>query len=167
MSKGYRLASAEALQCLIGSTHVRVAGTVPERPQRPIRKPRLSKRGDKWSDYLADQCRLARLKPPLRNYQFALELGRRWELDLAWPVAVETPTGRYRGFGVEVDGCVHGIQAMRERDIEKAQAARKLGWDILRVSTRQVRSGEAIGLVIQVLNCGPVRSTEEALDALK
>lgn len=105
-------------------------------------KPARKGRCDKHSDSLAFQCQQAGLGTAQRNFRFALEIGRRLEFDLAW---VE------RKFSVEVDGRAHCIFSNQQRDVEKSQIARSLGWDLLRVTTKQVRSGEALELIRRIL----------------
>jgi len=60
---------------------------------------------------------------------------RGWRLDLAWP---------HIKFGVEVDGQVHRIKGRFLADIEKHNALMVAGWKWLRVTPRQVETGEAL-----------------------
>lgn len=80
------------------------------------------------------------------NYPFMLPR-RKFELDLAWP--------GWR-LGVEVEGSIwtggaHGRGTGIERDMEKANIATLEGWRILRVTTRQAKSGSCIPMIAEAL----------------
>lgn len=109
-------------------------------------------------EILADQITFAALPAPQREYRFAaLSVGlgpgirvrlalaglRDWRFDFAWPdrkLAIEVEGGiwaegrhtRARGF---TDDCI------------KYNEAQLLGWRILRVTAKMVRSGEALRLI--------------------
>lgn len=89
-----------------------------------------------YEGVLAGQCAGLGLPPCEREYRFNLQ--RRWRVDLAWPGKM---------LAVEIDGAVHRIKARFHADIEKHQALFFAGWRLLRVSTQQVRSGDAVKLV--------------------
>lgn len=72
---------------------------------------------------------------------------RRWRFDFAWPahmLAVEVDGGTYSGGR-------HTRGAGYERDCEKANEAVLRGWRVLRVTTQQVDSGEALAWIERAL----------------
>lgn len=99
------------------------------------------------ADLLAQQIRALRLPAPVREYR-ALP-PRRWRCDLAWPdyrLAVEVDGGEYvRGGGR------HNRAAGMAADCEKHNALAMAGWTSLRFTGAQVKRGEAIALLEQVL----------------
>lgn len=107
-----------------------------------------SKRAKKGSDYprmLAKQIQDEGLPLPILEYAFDMQLGgsgRGWRFDLAWPPVL----------AVEVDGGVHKLTNRFNADIEKHQAAFKLGWKLLRVSPDDVKDGTALELVRKALS---------------
>ena len=113
--------------------------TVRPTPPTPAADP------DKYSRALARQIRGASLPAPILEYPFDKQIeggGRRWAFDLAWPSLK---------LAVEVDGAVHRIRERFKADLEKRQAADRLGWRVLPVSPRQVESGRALELVRDAL----------------
>jgi|SRR5262245_31253796 len=74
------------------------------------------------------RCRLEHLPQPMPEYHFAIDGGRRWRFDWAWPrqrVALEVDGGVYtRGRHVRVRGYL--------ADIAKLNEAQLLGWIVLR-----------------------------------
>ncbi len=102
-----------------------------------------SGRAKTYPDYnrmLLAQMELARL--PAASPEFVFHPVRKWRLDLAYPD---------RRLAVEIDGAVHRIKGMFFRDIDKHQALFFEGWRLLRVTTAQVRNGEAVRLVERAL----------------
>lgn len=89
---------------------------------------------------LALQLRDAKLPPWERNYQ-AIP-GRKLETDFAWP--------RLK-FGIEVQGAVHRIETHFHRDAEKAALLLLEGWQLLPVTGRTIRSGQAIVWACQLI----------------
>ncbi len=84
------------------------------------------------------QCELVGLPKPTPEYRF--HPTRKWRFDWAWPA---------QSIAVEVDGGVfvqgrHTRGAGVEKDMEKFAEATIAGWRVLRVSTRQVRNGQAL-----------------------
>lgn len=75
---------------------------------------------------------------------------RKWRFDFAWPDIK---------FAVEVEGGIH-IQGRHtrgagyEKDIEKYAEAFALGWRVLRVGDKLIKSGRALEIIEQVLNKG-------------
>lgn len=97
-----------------------------------------------YARMLAQQIKKAGLPTPVLEYCFDAQLdgtGRSWRFDLAWP----------GWLAIEVDGGAHTVKEKFKRDIEKHQAAFKLGYKLLRVSPEQVRNGEALELVRRAL----------------
>lgn len=77
---------------------------------------------------------------PVRELAFAAAEGRRWRFDFAWPGLM---------LAVEVEGGTRGIGRHNwldgyEEDCRKYNAAVRLGWRVLRYTTRQVTTGEAV-----------------------
>lgn len=93
----------------------------------------------------ADQCVYAQLPRPEREFKF--HPVRKWRFDFCWPS---------KSLAVEVEGGVfvqgrHTRGAGMERDMEKYAEAMLLGWRVLRVSTRQIQSGQALTWVERLL----------------
>lgn len=91
---------------------------------------------------LAAQMRLKKFPPWQTELAFAKHLGRRHRFDFAWP-------GRM--LAVEVDSDVHRIRSRFDSDMVKLFLAWALGWTVIRVSSRQIRKGEAIRMVSAAL----------------
>lgn len=118
-------------------------------PDRQKRK-EGSGRAKTYPDYnrmLLAQIELAGL--PAGTPEFVFHPVRKWRLDVAYPD---------RKLAVEVDGAVHRIKGMFFRDIDKHQALFFEGWRLLRVTTAQVRNGEAVRLVERALALLPAGS---------
>ena len=91
------------------------------------------------------QCKATKLPLPEREFKFKDD--RRWRFDFAWPL--------YR-VAVEIEGGVwtEGRHTRGEgyiADMEKYNAAGALGWLVLRFDSGQVKSGEAIKEVENIL----------------
>ena len=91
------------------------------------------------------QIRSVRLPEPVREHRF--HPVRKWRFDFAWPgymLAVEIEggvfvTGRHsRGLGMLAD-------------MEKAATAMMMGWRVLRVGGKHVKSGAALGWIAALL----------------
>jgi very-short-patch-repair endonuclease len=95
---------------------------------------------DRWPIVLRDQIEAAGLPVPFREHVF--HASRNWRCDLAWPD---------RRQAVEVDGAVHRIKGRFKGDIEKHNALTLAGYRWLRVTPAQVRDGEALKLVRELL----------------
>jgi len=94
---------------------------------------------------LERQIIVAGLPRPQAEYRFLPT--RRFRFDLAWPD---------RALAVEIDGAIwtggrHTRGAGVERDCEKFAEALLAGWKVLRVTTGQVRSGQALGWIERLL----------------
>lgn len=91
------------------------------------------------SDALIAQIRLIKLPPPKTEFRF--HDTRKWLADLAWPapdwLIVEVDGGSFVG-GRHVTG------AGFEKDAEKLNNAVLLGYRVLRVTGRHIRTGQAL-----------------------
>ncbi len=100
--------------------------------------PKESKLERRFSQQLTDNPDIA---PHQRNYFFLPD--RDLELDFAWaPIKV----------AVEVQGMAHRVKAMFKRDIEKRALALIAGWMVLEVGGDEIRSGQAITWLRQVMS---------------
>jgi very-short-patch-repair endonuclease len=91
------------------------------------------------------QIAAARLPTPETEFRFAA--GRRWRFDFAWPgaqVALEIEGGTWSG-GRHVRGA--GFAA----DAAKYAEATIAGWRVIRVTSSQVRRGDALGWLKRAL----------------
>lgn len=104
--------------------------SAPKTPKPPKERDAPASRIEALFD---DQIRRAGFPAPAHNYLF--HPTRNWELDRAWSD---------RKIAVEIDGHVHRIRGRFEGDIEKHAEALLLGWRVLRVSGKSIRSGLAI-----------------------
>ncbi len=99
-------------------------------------------------DELLRQMREAGLPEPIREFKFAKEaMGRQWRMDFCWPdklVAVEVEGGLY------VNGR-HNRGAGYESDMDKYNSATLLGYRILRVGAKLIKSGDAVNIIEQLL----------------
>lgn len=99
----------------------------------------------------AMQLRAERITGWVEEFRFSPP--RRWRFDFAWPklrFAIEIEGGGWVGGR-------HTRGAGFERDLEKYAAAWRLGWSVLRVSPKMVRSGRVLSDVSAYLreNKGP------------
>lgn len=90
-------------------------------------------------------CRVHRLKP---EREFRFDVARKWRFDFAFPE---------KKIGVEIEGGTwtsgrHNRGLGYEKDLRKYNAAARLGWIVLRYSTRMVTDGSAIDEVLEVLS---------------
>lgn len=97
------------------------------------------------------QCVLAGLPAPIAEMRF--HPTRRWRFDYAWPECL---------LAVEVDGAIfvagrHTRGVGVEKDMEKFAEAMLAGWRVLRVSTGQVRSGQALTWIQRALKTAESR----------
>jgi very-short-patch-repair endonuclease len=102
----------------------------------------MSRRGSIAFDM---QVQLAGLPKPVAEFRF--HATRRWRFDWAWPD---------KSIAVEVDGATwtggrHTRGAGVDKDCEKMAEALIAGWRVLRVSTGQVRSGQALQWIERLL----------------
>lgn len=115
------------------------------------------------------QCAYAGLPAPTPEYQFAKALApdrlaaigqekpRRWAIDWAFVdhrLALEVEGGLF------VQGR-HSRGAGAAKDMDKYNALALLGWRLLRVTPREVRSGAALTLVERALRLIPAPPTRQ------
>jgi very-short-patch-repair endonuclease len=99
-------------------------------------------------ELFAFHCRAYGLPPPIREYEFAGKVGRKYRFDFAWPdlmVAVEIEglvVRRVEG-RTQVSGRHASITGMRE-DMFKYNLAAGLGWCVLRFEQSMVKKGDAV-----------------------
>ena len=100
-------------------------------------------------DTLAAQIHQADLPAPERQFKF--HPSRRWRMDFVWPahmIALEVQGGTWsRG--------AHTRGRGYERDCEKHNAARLLGWRVYTVTGDMVRDGRALATVAEALGYTP------------
>jgi very-short-patch-repair endonuclease len=119
------------------------------------RRGRRSAVVDRFEEQLAFEIRASRLPEPVRQHRWATELvnangkRRQFKADFAWPefrLLVEVQGGIWRP-----GGGAHSHPLNLERDIERQQCAALLRWYVFPVTTDDVKSGKAIGLVTRAL----------------
>jgi very-short-patch-repair endonuclease len=129
-------------------------------PERPIPRPQREGRGSpaelwareeaaarrrQWEDKLAQH--IAAFGLPIPEREFVFHQTRKWRFDfafVAFHVAVEVDGGQWTG-GRHVRG--RGV----ENDAEKMAAAAELGWNVLRFTPMQIRTGRAVRVLENVL----------------
>lgn len=89
-------------------------------------------------------CSAHQLRP---EREFRFDEDRKWRFDFAFPG---------KKIGVEIEGGTwtngrHSRGTGYEKDLRKYNAAARLGWIVLRYSTRMVTDGSAIDEVLEVL----------------
>jgi very-short-patch-repair endonuclease len=99
--------------------------------------------GKRWEVEFAAQLDHAGLRYE-REYRFKPD--RRFRFDFAFPA---------EQIAVEIDGVVHRIKSRFNADREKGTIALLLGWRVLHVTSAQVRSGEALALLCQLICQSP------------
>lgn len=128
----------------------------------------LERRKISREEIFATHCRMYRLPPYTREYEFAKALKRKWRLDFLFTVKARAPAGMtlpdYR-LGVEIEGIVmrrsrqgewvmggkHGtIQGFKE-DCIKYSTAELLGIHVIRFEQSQIDSKFAIQQVMRIL----------------
>ena len=89
----------------------------------------------KAEDELEFQLKAARVDGWEREYRFHDK--RRWRFDFAWPAQM---------LACEIEGFNGRHQTTKgvRQDIEKYQAANRLGWSIYRTSAQLVKNGQAL-----------------------
>lgn len=97
-------------------------------------------------EVLAFQLKAAKIKPPVREYQFYSK--RKWRSDFVWPDDKLI---------VEVEGAIHARgRHVRStgfiKDCEKYNHAVLLGYRVLRVTGEHITSGEALEWIEMALN---------------
>lgn len=107
-------------------------------PAEFVRKAELLARNERWELELAQQIKVAKLLPPVRQFKF--NEFRKWRADFAWPMVMliaEVDGGIWTG-GRHVTG--NGF----EKDCEKMNAAVIAGYKVLRFTPDMVKRGEAL-----------------------
>lgn len=102
-----------------------------------LKLPRAKSTGE---ETLALHIRALRLPEPVRELEFAKPV-RAWRFDFAWPdlkLACEVDGGTT--FGKSRHSRGEGF----EKDADKFNAAARMGWIVLRFTTRMVNDGRAI-----------------------
>jgi very-short-patch-repair endonuclease len=100
-------------------------------------------------EQMAEQIWLCKLPEPVRQFQPFPQ--RKWKIDFAWP--------RYK-LALEVDGAVHRIKSVFKSSFERGYWLMRADWRVLHVGGDQVRSGEAVTWIEQLLQAAQDR--EEA-----
>jgi very-short-patch-repair endonuclease len=98
-------------------------------------------------DMLVFHLRASKLPEPVREYQFATSIKRRWRFDFAWPdlcIGVEVEGGVYSGGR-------HTRGAGFEKDCEKYNEAVILGWSVLRFTGSMIHSGIALATITRLM----------------
>lgn len=87
---------------------------------------------------------------PVAQYPVRLPRGQGIRLDLAWP---HPPPGR-RPVALEDDGKEHRSLARHGRDLDRDAGLDDLGWDVVRVTARQLADLDALAArVLRKLGC--------------
>jgi hypothetical protein len=86
-------------------------------------------------DWFAIQIRVAKLPQPERQCLPALELGRHWRVDFAWPE---------QRLAVEIEEDVHQIHERAVEDTLRTLALQALGWRVVKFHHKMVGSGLAL-----------------------
>lgn len=105
-------------------------------------------------DELIFQVKVAGLPAPKTEYQFMRS--RKFKADLCWPheanpLIVEVDGGLYLRTADGKNGGRHSRGKGREQDYERDAEAMKLGYRVLRCSPKQVKSGQAIAWITELL----------------
>jgi hypothetical protein len=93
---------------------------------------------------------------PIPEREFVGIAGRKFRFDFAWPahrLAVEVQGGIFRG-----KAGAHSSPAGITRDCEKISLAASQRWYVMPVTSHQVRSGEAVGWLMEFF--GSANSTK-------
>ena len=97
-------------------------------------------------DKLEFQLKSAKITGFTREYKFHPK--RRWRLDFAW---ID------QKIGVEVEGGIwlprsgHNTGVGISRDVEKGNSLTLLGWKLIRVTGKMIKSGEALNIIESIL----------------
>ena len=101
----------------------------------PKRRPQRSE----WEDLFYAQLKESETPLPIRQYEFAKCIGRKFKADDAWPderLIVEINGGIWRNGR-------HNTGIGYENDMERNALASALGWRVIQFSPRHVKSGWA------------------------
>ena len=133
-----RLADEKALQHLLATTKVRIAGSE-AKPAVAVKKAKPAKRSELES-VLQAQIEASGLPAP--EYDVTYLIGSRHRLDVCW---------RSLKFGVECQGLQHGIKGRYKADIIKRVQGQLQGWLVLEVDGEAIRNGSAIQWLQQLI----------------
>lgn len=111
---------------------------------------------DSLEQEFARQCEQYRLPAPVRQLLFAMDTGRRWRFDFAWPeqklavelhglIVIRASTGE----GIVRGG--HGTVGGMVNDMDKNNAAILLGWSVLVFCQQHVHGDAAINMTMRAL----------------
>lgn len=140
MGKGIlRLPDEAALERLLDRMHKRASGQLhihrmESKQTSDSCAPQAKPRG-RYEAELLWQLKLAGHTQLVSEYRF--DESRKWAFDIADPL---------RKRAIEVEGPAHAIKARFKSDLEKYRAAELAGWRLLRVTTKEVKSCEALNL---------------------
>lgn len=99
-------------------------------------------------DLLYSQIMDANLPEPVREHRFAKEvMGRQWRWDFAFidhMLAVEVDGGGWSGGR-------HTTGSGFAKDMDKHNSGTLLGWMLIRVSAKHIKSGEALSMIKTLL----------------
>ena len=145
-------ARSQAAWSKLTRTTTTTKGVVAAKPARtaasgPQRKASGRKMGRGYPDYeemLAGQLKLAGVTGFVRQYRFCA--GRRYRADFFFPD---------RNLIVEIEGQVHAIKGRWKASFERDQVIFFLLIRLLKVSTAQVRGGEALSVIERALKAIP------------
>jgi very-short-patch-repair endonuclease len=109
----------------------------------------------KWEDYFIFHLKVAKLPIPKQQFKFAEHIGRRWQVDFAWPdlklfVEIEGGIWRKNKFGNWAGAHTHPTAVLR--DIEKYNHMALLGYRLFRFSDKDLRDGSAIEMMKKVFS---------------
>ena len=105
---------------------------------KPKRRPQKSE----WEEKFWAQIVEAGIPRPIRQFEFAKCIGRKYRSDYGWvdeKLLVELDGGLYIGGR-------HSTGIGRENDMERDAISCALGWKLMRFSPRHVRSGWALAM---------------------
>lgn len=119
-------------------------------------KPAKKRRKEDYENLYAFQVKALKLPEPVRQYRFAKELDRQFSADFVWtPRQIPTLAGvllvEIQGGIWRPGGGAHSHPLNIERDIEKQQCIALLGYRFLPITEKDLKSGIAMELTLQVL----------------
>lgn len=152
-----RFPSEEALQEFLAKSNARLCRPLagermkatavdqPEKKPKKVRaKPKPVKPTKPRSDLEVDMERQINergIQTPTLELKF--DPVRKWRFDFAWPEFM---------LALEVEGSVHRIKGRFKSDIEKYAMAQLAGWTVLRVARAQIKNGQAILWLQEMIN---------------
>lgn len=156
----WRLPDMAALNAMRGHCVVRTVVGGEVQTQKPGERPvRVQGKSPGEAEFLL-HLRATKLPAPRTEYEFHPTRG--WRFDVAWPdlmIAFEVEGGIWKK-----DGGGHSHPTGILRDIEKYNAAARLGWLVFRVTTDMVTGGEGIQLAEDVIGDAIREKKNAAID---